>query len=581
MPLMTPPAPAPHRQQFVLADRRLARAILIGLTCLFGIAVIGPLISFRSDLANSRTQRRTRIAREATVFAESLKLLLDARIDELERVASRPEVDLADGNLAPEERLLTLSHRGSALFKCVGFLGTQGNVVWAEPYEPLQPVSGEKWRSQPWFQHLLAEQEPVVEIFDTATDTLVAGVPVIRRGQLTGVLVGLMDASEHLVPMNLFPEETALLLARSGRVLQISGKGSMFKEELTRRRPDLPAVAGDGGDGGHGVGMEWELAGDSAFAFFAAVKDSHLTVVLVGSEEPALATLRGRLLYQLLFIASLQVASVLLFSLYLGRSYQRFLKVEAQIADNEKMVALGHASALIAHEVKNSLNGLSAATSYLSLDANDPVPTVRIMRGQIERLEHVARLLLDFAKPMAPRLVECNLERLAREAIEGLQVLPEADSVRMDAELDVPLPVQSDPLLLLTAIENLVRNAIEAGVAAKDTGRFIEPWEPWVRVRGMLQAESAGVSAVASAILEIEDNAGGPPPEFEQTMFEPFATSKPKGIGLGLTMAFRAIESLGGTLEFARTPAGSRFTIRLAARPSEPERHEALDLAGG
>jgi signal transduction histidine kinase len=577
MVLMTPPAPTPHRQQFVLADRRLARAILIGLTCLFGIAVIGPLISFRSDVANSRTQRRTRISREATVFAESLKLLLDARIDELERVASRPEVDLADGNLAPEERLLTLSHRGSALFKCVGFLGTQGNVVWAEPHEPLQPVSGEKWRSQPWFQHLLAQQEPVVEIFDTATDTLVAGVPVIRKGQLTGVLVGLMDASEHLVPMDLFPEETALLLARSGRVLQISGKGSVFKEELTRRLPELPAVSRDGGAGGHGAGMEWERAGDSAFAFFAPVKGSQLTVVLVGSEEPALATLRGRLLHQLLFIASLQVASVLLFSLYLGRSYQRFLKVEAQIADNEKMIALGHASALIAHEVKNSLNGLSAATSYLSLDANDPVPTVRIMRGQIERLEHVARLLLDFAKPMAPRLVDCNLERLAREAIEGLQVLPEADSVRMDAELDVPLPVRSDPLLLLTAIENLVRNAIEAGVTAKDTGRIIEPREPWVRVRGTLQAEMAATLA----ILEIEDNAGGPPPEFEQTMFEPFATSKPKGIGLGLTMAFRAIESQGGTLEFARTPAGSRFTIRLAAHPSEPERHEALDLAGG
>ncbi|HEX2572656.1 MAG TPA: ATP-binding protein [Polyangia bacterium] len=567
---MTSSPPRPPRQQFVLADRRLARAILIGLACLFCIAIIGPLISFRSDVANSRHQRQTRVAREATVFAESLKLLLDARIDELERVASRPEVDLADGNHAPEERLLTLSHRGSALFKCVGFLGTQGNVVWAEPHEPLRPVSKERWQSQPWFQHLLAEQEPVVEIFDTATDTLVAGVPVVRGGQLTGVLVGLMDASEHLVPVNLFPEETALLVARSRRVLQISGKGSVFKEELTQRLPDLPAIFDDEGSGGPGTGMEWELANDSAFAFFAPVKGSYLTVVLVDNEEPVLATLRGRLLYQLLFIASLQVASVLLFSLYLGRSYQRFLKVEAQIADNEKMIALGHASALIAHEVKNSLNGLSAATSYLSLDANDPVPAVRIMRGQIERLEHVARLLLDFAKPMAPRLVDCNLERLAHEAIEGLQLLPEAESVKVNAELDTPLPVRSDPLLLLTAIENLVRNAIEAGAAAKDTGRIAEPW---VRVRGTLQA--------GTAILEIEDNAGGPPPEFEQTMFEPFATSKPKGIGLGLTMAFRAIESQGGMLEFARTPAGSRFTIRVAARTSESGRHEALDLAGG
>ena len=66
-----------------------------------------------------------------------------------------------------------------------------------------------------------------------------------------------------------------------------------------------------------------------------------------------------------------------------------------------------------------------------------------------------------------------------------------------------------------------------------------------------------------SAIVEIEDEAGGPPPGFEQTWGEPFSTTKPKGIGLGLAMARKAIEEQGGELRFARTERGSRFTVQL------------------
>ena len=46
----------------------------------------------------------------------------------------------------------------------------------------------------------------------------------------------------------------------------------------------------------------------------------------------------------------------------------------------------------------------------------------------------------------------------------------------------------------------------------------------------------------------VEDNAGGPPPDVEARLFEPFVTAKPKGIGLGLSMARRAMEQQGGSL---------------------------------
>jgi signal transduction histidine kinase len=135
-----------------------------------------------------------------------------------------------------------------------------------------------------------------------------------------------------------------------------------------------------------------------------------------------------------------------------------------------------------------------------------------------------------------------------------LAVLPEFGEVKLELDLSDPVRVEGDPLLLVTALDNLVRNAIEAAVAAKDLGMTGDP-TVWVRAR----AESE------QAVLTVEDNAGGPAAGFEEHLYQPFFTTKAKGIGLGLSMARRAVEQQGGTLAFERTKVGSRFTVRLRA----------------
>jgi C4-dicarboxylate-specific signal transduction histidine kinase len=122
----------------------------------------------------------------------------------------------------------------------------------------------------------------------------------------------------------------------------------------------------------------------------------------------------------------------------------------------------------------------------------------------------------------------------------------------VETELQSPLTVRCDPLLLATALDNLLRNAIEAVVAAKDLGR-----QPSPRIRVATHGNGE------SACVVVEDNAGGPPSDFEGQLFQPFVTSKPKGIGLGLSMARQAVEKQGGRLGFERTDMGSRFTVEL------------------
>lgn len=273
-----------------------------------------------------------------------------------------------------------------------------------------------------------------------------------------------------------------------------------------------------------------------------------LTVVgLVGS----VIAYRARFFLQLVCCLLLQVVALALVALYFRRRYRGCRLMRTRAAEKDQMTALASATSLIAHEVKNSLNGLKAAASVLASGA-DPVLPVRAMLGQIDRLGHLASSLLFFAKPLEPQLVKMTLDPLVRQAVEALSVLPEADEVRVEISLNALGEVECDPLLLVTAIDNLIRNAIEAAVTRKDLGRLERP-TVWIRSR---------VSG-RDALIEVEDNAGGLPAGFEDRLFEPFVSFKSKGVGLGLSTARRAVEQQGGTLSLQGTDRGARFVVQL------------------
>jgi signal transduction histidine kinase len=192
--------------------------------------------------------------------------------------------------------------------------------------------------------------------------------------------------------------------------------------------------------------------------------------------------------------------------------------------------------------VKNSLNSLTAAASF----EESGTLSSKVAKGQLARLSHLARSLLSLGRPLKPQLASIQLEDVVKETVEGLKLMPESADVQTSLKLEQPAAIEADPALAATAVDNIVRNAIEAAVAAKDTGKTSEP-----RVQ----------VTVTGATLTVEDNGGGPPPGFEAHAFEPFVTSKPKGVGLGLTTARQAIEASGGTIRFERIPGGTRFVL--------------------
>jgi signal transduction histidine kinase len=81
--------------------------------------------------------------------------------------------------------------------------------------------------------------------------------------------------------------------------------------------------------------------------------------------------------------------------------------------------------------------------------------------------------------------------------------------------------------------------------------------------------------------IEVEDNAGGLDARVADHLFEPFVTGKPKGIGLGLSMTRRAMESQRGTATYEPVPGGSRFVLSLPSAVQPASHAPALTLSSG
>ncbi|MFZ5446372.1 MAG: sensor histidine kinase [Myxococcota bacterium] len=527
------PEGARLRQRAALTTVRSVLGALI-LVALLGTAA--SLLSYRADVTEARRQVHERVAHQGRLYADSLGLHFDVLRAELQRVADRGWAALA----TREPGVLDAIREDRSLFgEGVVLLELSGAVVWSEPGLTLPA----ELQAQPWFQHVLAlERATVDELVSDESSRLAVAIPVREAGKLRGVLVGIVGGSDRLLYGVEGPGEQLLLLSSRERVLlPLVEPAWSHARGFEDRVESLRASGGD---------ATWQLDGHEVMAEAFGVKSTALQVLALESDEITVTPIRQRLKSQLAFLLVVQLAALGAFVLFLRRTWRVFLEAEARIAAQEKMAALGSAASLIAHEVKNSLNGLKAATALLE-SGGDVSLVSRTVGGQVDRLGHLARSLLSFSRPSELRRVAVELDALTRETVEALATLPERPEADVSLELEPGVRVESDPLLLTTAIDNVVRNAIEAAVAAKDLGRVTQP-------RVMVRVFRDG----AAAVVRVEDNAGASA-ELEARLGEPFFTTKPRGIGLGLAMSKRALEQLGGTLAFERLPAGSRFELRV------------------
>ena len=528
---------AGEQQLRAKAALETVRSVLIALIFVALLGSIAAVLSYRADVREARTGVRQRVANQGRLYADSLGLHFDILRSELQRLADRGMASLSTRDATVLESI----KEDRTLFSAgVMFLDLTGKVIWSEPTVDLGPDVS----SRPWFQQVLTHETSTVdELLGDDTSRLAVALPVREKGSLAGVLVGLVGANDRLIYGVERPGEQLLLLSSNERVvLPLAEPQWSHALDFDARVEALRA---------QNLGESWTLEGHPVVAEAFSVKNTGLQVLALESEETSITPIRNRLKIQLAFLLVVQLVALGAFVLFLRRTWRAFLEAENRIAMQEKMAALGTAASLIAHEVKNSLNGLQAASSLLSVGGDSGLAT-KTIEGQVNRLGHLARSLLSFSRPNELKRVPVQLDVLVRDTVNALAALPEWPEAKVSLEVPAPLAIQSDPLLLTTAIDNLVRNAVEAAVGAKDVGKVSEP-----RVLVKLLTEGG------RAVVRVEDNAGGAPAELESRLGEPFFTTKPRGIGLGLAMTGRAAQQLGGKLRFERLPSGSAFVLEV------------------
>lgn len=279
----------------------------------------------------------------------------------------------------------------------------------------------------------------------------------------------------------------------------------------------------------------------------------------VGLADVTRQAQRGILWYSLGLLAVGVTAAVAIFWMQARHLAER-QRLEAAVAHEQRLSAMGNLAAGVAHEIKNPLNAISMGVQRLRMEfapaaaetRQEYTRFTRIIEAEVSRLNTIVNQFLTLAQPLRLALDEQPLAPLLTEVLTLLSAQAAAQSVTIVEELklgDARAPL--DRQQLTQAVMNVLLNAIQA-----------MPKGGTLTVRAELVVAPTGSGRIAR--ITIADTGSGIPPENLDRVFEPYFTTKEGGTGLGLALTHRIILEHQGRIRAENAPGGgARFTIDL------------------
>ena len=230
---------------------------------------------------------------------------------------------------------------------------------------------------------------------------------------------------------------------------------------------------------------------------------------------------------------------------------------DAELAHVTRVGTMGEMATVLAHEVNQPLGAIANyAGTCVHLLASDQASS-DVLRNALSQIDQQARRagevinrLKRFVASTAPNISVVDLNELIREVC-GLmrsQIQTHRSSLRLNVDDSMPI-VQVDTVQIQQVLVNLLQNALEAMVE-------IEPADSCIIITSATTADGAQVSVC--------DRGQGMSPHVVDKLFEPYFSTKPRGLGMGLRISQRIIQAHGGSLSASTNPDGGatfQFTL--------------------
>jgi signal transduction histidine kinase len=250
------------------------------------------------------------------------------------------------------------------------------------------------------------------------------------------------------------------------------------------------------------------------------------------------------------------------------RDAESVRRIEDEIELSHRLAAIGRLASGVGHEVKNPINAIVVHLEVLRQKLQPADPDTRrhmdVIGSEIQRLDRVVQMLVDFTRPVELRLVDADLRRLVEEVVMLASPDAERHDVKIVRELPASaVPVRIDSDLMKQALLNVVLN----GVQAMPSG-------------GTLRIVIAS-AAEAFAEIEVRDQGIGIPAEIRDKIYNLYFTTKKSGTGIGLAMTYKVMQLHHGSVSFESVDGrGTAFRLRLPLAGAEVEGPRELAAQG-
>ena len=233
-----------------------------------------------------------------------------------------------------------------------------------------------------------------------------------------------------------------------------------------------------------------------------------------------------------------------------SRLVEENVRLERELAERERLAALGRMAATVAHEIKNPLSAIKSIAQVMREDEslkNEYERDLSLIVGETDRLSQSITQLLSFARRESPAEEPLSVGELVQTSVDLFRANAREQGIDLNCAISTDATLAGKSVSALRdALSNLLLNALQATSSGGEV---------------MLTASASD----GELLVSVQDSGPGVSNELREQIWEPFFTTRQRGTGLGLAIVRKRVQEVGGSasLGVARNGHGALFHIRI------------------